>query len=269
MRSVLPGPVRRWLRRCLLELPVRARDLGGDVSDALRLRGDSPPLPPPRLRRGVSCTCSRQEFLDVGRWAAEELKVVVATATGTADTTVGRWLDFGCGCGRVALHLAGVPGLEVWGVDVDAPAVTWARRHLGRERFQVIDAEPPTPLADDFFDVAYAISVFTHLDEAAQDRWLEEMTRVLKPGGVLVATTHNESLVYSRPDLPEASKQELAARGFIFAPGGGPFNENSTFHTREYLESSWGRHFEPVLYRRQSLGGFQDMSAWRKRIVEG
>ena len=51
------------------------------------------------------------------------------------------------------------------------------------------------PYPDDSFDVVYACSVFSHLPETLHLLWLAEIRRVLRPGGVLVATTLSESAV--------------------------------------------------------------------------
>jgi SAM-dependent methyltransferase len=263
VRSVLPASWRRRLRDAVQDLPARMRDLVPDTLEAVGGRRHGPPLPPPRLRRSVGRTCSRREFVDVGRVAANQL-LAVAAACGDAPSTGDprRWLDFGCGSGRVARHLGAVPGLELVGVDVDRDAVAWADRHLSGS-FVAIGRDPPLPFGGDEIDLVYAISVFTHLDEAAQVRWLAELIRVLGPGGLLVATTHNESLVWSRPDLGDDQHAELAARGVLFAPGGGPFNENSTFHTRAYLEATWGEHLLLESFVRFGLRGYQDLSVWR------
>ena len=130
------------------------------------------------------------EFLDVGRRAARELLAALAAA-GLETAKGGIWLDFGCGCGRIARHLlhnARISSLA--GVDVDAGHVKWMKRHLPGE-WHVIAPRPPTGLAASRFDVIVSVSVFTHLDEAAQDSWLAELVRLLRPGGFLLATTQD------------------------------------------------------------------------------
>lgn len=42
---------------------------------------------------------------------------------------------------------------------------------------------PPTDFADCTFDVVFGISVMTHLTEETHKIWLQEVKRVLKPGG--------------------------------------------------------------------------------------
>ena len=57
----------------------------------------------------------------------------------------------------------------------------------------------------------YALSIFTHLDADLQVPWMEELTRVVKPGGVLLATFHGRSRVeYMRTE----GQYERIAPGF-------------------------------------------------------
>jgi SAM-dependent methyltransferase len=175
-----------------------------------------------------------------------------------------RWLDFGCGSGRLARFLASPEERDLHGVDVDQAAIRWARRHLG-PGFVATSVRPPLPFPAAAFDVVCAISVFTHLDEAMQLAWLRELWRVLRPGGFLIASTHHEDLQWTRPDLTAGERAQLAAEGFLFAPGNGRFNDNSTFHTLPYLQRQWGELFTLGLYTRRGLGSYQDLAVWEAR----
>ena len=46
---------------------------------------------------------------------------------------------------------------------------------------------PPLPLEDESFDLIWSISVFTHLTDNSLP-WLCELHRLLRPGGLLIAT---------------------------------------------------------------------------------
>src|SRR5438046_2874585 len=73
-------------------------------------------------------------------------------------------------------------------------------RLLGRARllrptyraYERLRAAPPLAFANATFDLAYALSVFTHLPEAMQHDWMDELRRVVRPGGYLLLTTHGE-----------------------------------------------------------------------------
>ena len=183
-RRTVPQRARRAARTFLRELPIRVRDFIPDLGND---------LPPAKLRASVGINSSRAHFLHIGERAAHDIVSMLTTHGFEAS---GDWLDFGCGSGRVARHIAANPNISLTGVDVDARAVGWAAKHL-RGDYRVTSPHPPLPFDDESFDVIYTVSVFTHFDEAAQFRWLEELRRVLRPDGALVASTHSPSLVTS------------------------------------------------------------------------
>lgn len=259
MRATVPFPVRRIVHR-LRAQPFKLWDLLPDLADRVRIVGP-PPLPPPALRGRVSWTTSRKEFRRVGSQGAADVEAAFSRARRTGED-YRRWLDFGCGCGRLSRHLAtGDRARRLTGVDVDVPAVAWAAHQL-RGRFFPIGETPPMALPPASFDVAVAVSVFTHLPENAQRQWREELHRVLRPGGLLIATTLPPRLVSMVPDLAPEQSDELDRRGFLYAPGPGPFNQNAAFHSREFLEATWQPLFRLREFRPAGMTNFQDLSVW-------
>lgn len=102
-------------------------------------------------------------------------------------------LDFGCAggfmlrCFREIAEDRGSGG-EVWGVDLSGPHVQWCMRHLMPPfRFALTSNCPSLPFPDGHFDLAYCISVFSHIGEHC-DGWLAELARVIRPGGRLYAS---------------------------------------------------------------------------------
>jgi SAM-dependent methyltransferase len=148
---------------------------------------------------------------------------------------------------------------------VDAVGLKWAEKHLPDCRFSRLTPTGPAPFPASSFDVVVAVSVFTHLEEASQTLWLREIQRILRPGGYFLCSTHSAALTYTRPDLTESQLASLSARGFLFAPGGGPFSEDSAFHSRDYLERTWGAMFAIREFAEFGLAGYQDLSVWERR----
>jgi SAM-dependent methyltransferase len=161
-------------------------------------KGDSPqaddglPLPPPELwsRWGMS----PDEYLREG--AADAAGIVAALAeAGVAAAELPRVLDFGCAEGRVLRYFPRSEGLERWGVDVNADRITWAQQHLSPPLyFATTTTAPHLPFADEYFDFVYGLSVFTHISELA-DAWFLELLRIVRPGGHIWLTIHDEHTV--------------------------------------------------------------------------
>ncbi len=262
-RAVLPAGVRRWLRRAAREAPLRLRDLPKDALSVLAPRAFGGPLPPAGLRARVGLP-ARDEFTLVGREGARQILEAVARETGAPPDA---WLDFGCGCGRLARPLleSGVPR-SYDGVDVDARQVGWAARHLPG-RFRVMRPEPPLDFPAGSFDVVLAVSIFTHLSEAGQFAWLAEVRRLLKPGGLLVATTHSESIASTCASAGAAALRDLDTRGFLYIDSP-RFNDRASFHSRAYLARAWEPWLELRRFIPRGFVGYQDLAVWRARQRE-
>ena len=100
-----------------------------------------------------------------------------------------RVLDFGSGAGRTLRHfLEEAEQGEFWGADIDRPSIEWMEQNLSPPLHPWhCAAWPPLGLEHGSFDLIYAVSVFTHLTDNATAMLLE-LHRLLKPGGLLIAT---------------------------------------------------------------------------------
>lgn len=95
-----------------------------------------------------------------------------------------RVLDAGCGTGALLDHLLKQPGVEPYGLDFSGQALAYTRQR-GHPRLVQGDLTR-LPFPDSTFDVITALDVLEHIreDEGA----LREIHRVLRPGGVLLAS---------------------------------------------------------------------------------
>lgn len=114
-------------------------------------------------------------------------------------------LDWGCSTGRVLRHFADLPDqTRLWGCDIDETSIEWAQRHFeGRFRFFSTTLEPHLPVADSSFDFIYGISIFTHISHHI-DTWLMELRRVVRPGGGVLVTVHDEKTWDFCRDTPQS-----------------------------------------------------------------
>lgn len=206
---------------------------------------DGLPLPPARLRLLVGMTAEAEYFERIGRAGAETIRRSLELA-GVELGATGPVLDFGCGCGRVARHWAGVPGLELHGCDYNRTLVRWCADNLDFMEARRNRPKPPLPYPDERFGLIYAMSVFTHLTEPRADAWLAELVRVLRPGGHLLLTTHGSRY---RGVLTDAERAAFDRGEFVVRrPRMVNTNSCAAFHPRPYMERRLARDFDSVTF---------------------
>ena len=114
----------------------------------------------------------------------------LAAKFGRPVTPKSHVLDFGCGWGRVfRFFMRDVPRANLYGVDCMPFAIELCEKTNQWGQFRLISPLPPCDLPSNTFDLVYLYSVFSHLSEEAEDLWLTEFNRIMRPGGVLIATT--------------------------------------------------------------------------------
>lgn len=169
-----------------------------DFKDVVTGKRD-PNLPPKRLNFVGS-----EEFLKVSREFFGYFTDPQIGAVKPEDQI----LDIGSGVGRMAipfltyLNQAGA----YYGFDIDKRGVKWCQNNLskrhGNFHFEHVDlfnkyynkkgklspSKFSFPYANGFFDFVFATSVFTHLLSQDAQHYLEEIHRVLKPGGRALVT---------------------------------------------------------------------------------
>ncbi len=226
-----------WVRR-------RARELA-DPLLLLRSRGPTP-IPPRRLRARTGAP-GLDEFVRGGAQAADELARALAVARrsfGDARSV----LDLGCGSARVLPHVAALaPTATCTGCDVDTAAITWAARHYPKLSWVASPFEPPLPFADRSFDLVYSISVFSHLGEELQDRWLAELRRLLRPGGVALLSVHG-SHAFEQFRTGQATTAWCRADAFARGP-----LQPAEFVYEPYVRSLWNEGELPGVGRDYGL----------------
>lgn len=103
-----------------------------------------------------------------------------------------RVLDFGCGIGNATAHLrAAFPRASLRGVDPSAESIRIASERAGDDAEFRVSGEQGIPYADGQFDLIQAACVFHHIPPPQRPHWMQELRRVLAPGGRLFVFEHN------------------------------------------------------------------------------
>lgn len=174
------------------------------------------PLPPHHLAFDAYNTFEWDEYYNGGRLHAGVFADIVTANCKHKDIAI---LEWGCGPGRIIRHLASLlpdHNVSISGADYNPETITWCSENLKGMKFVLNKLMPPLDFADNQFDVTYNFSVLTHLSTEAQRTWIAELWRVLKPGGLLICTTHGDAythLLTSKDELQKYSAGEAVVQG--------------------------------------------------------
>ena len=102
-------------------------------------------------------------------------------------------LELGCGVGRIGRELAGQ--CNHWtGVDISKHMLNHAEErlsHLDNVSFHQLTRTDLQMIPDASIDKAYSVAVLCHMDKEDMFLYLQELNRVLKPGGSVFIDTWN------------------------------------------------------------------------------
>jgi SAM-dependent methyltransferase len=116
-----------------------------------------------------------------------------------AARAAGLICDLGCGPGHVAYYLH-QRGAAVVGIDLSPPMIAQPRRLHPGPRFEVGDMRSLS-CDDASFGAVVALYSLIHFDDPELRRALDEIARVLVPGGLLLAGFHRGSETIHRDEF--------------------------------------------------------------------
>jgi len=102
-----------------------------------------------------------------------------------------RIFDFGCGSGRyMKLFAMNVPKENIIGTDINWSSLSQAHK-CGFNCVLLSIADSILPFDNECFDVVFSSNVIEHIPRDLYLKYLEEIHRVLKPGGIFVVGAPN------------------------------------------------------------------------------
>jgi SAM-dependent methyltransferase len=243
---------------------------------------------PPRQLAGIPGRIHFNDFMftnvsdeEIASYRERALNVIgnieaALAAAGKTFADIDRWLDFGCGYGRVIRFLVErVPPERVFASDVVKEGVDFCRSEFGVDG--IYSDTDLTTVRLGSFDFIYAISVLTHLNERNSPAMLRLLGESLTPGGIVLFTVHGQ---YSLQNLGlygaeyEARRGEVTCRvhdrGLAFVPyaflSGDDYG--MAWHSREYIERTMreihGERVRLLMFAPEGLDGHQDVFAFER-----
>ena len=201
---------------------------------------------------------SEEVVQHTGRWSAAQ--VCAALDIGENDLV----LELGCGVGRIGRELA--PKCRHWtGVDISENMIKHARDRLlacDNVSFQRLDRSNLEMLEDNSIDKAYSIAVFCHMDKEDLYLYMQELNRIVRPGGTIFVETWNlshpvgwrrwafEPLVWSRADHSQrkdvARNQFCTPEEFELYVSHAGFETLANFNASQSVQIIAGKHLGAV-----------------------
>ena len=128
------------------------------------------------------------------------------------DALRGRVLELGCGAGRLTGHLI-AHAQSVHAIDISPAMVEFCARTYPGGTFTLADLRDLGSFEPASFDAVVAIAnVLDVLDHAERLRVLDEIARILAPGGTLVMSSHNRAFADRIPKPTQIRGTRLRAR---------------------------------------------------------
>jgi ubiquinone/menaquinone biosynthesis C-methylase UbiE len=237
------------------------------------LAPDRLPLPPTGLMDAYGT--SPETYLASGQKHMQTMLHLLRQAGGSPDAW-SKILDFGCATGRMLRYYPlSASVTELWGVDYNVGYIIWCQQHFPPPfLFAITTTAPHLPFEDNYFDLVYAGSVFTHINHLS-DAWFLELRRILRNGGYLYTTVNDESsieLIRTRyrghaTHLAELIEQLDRQTGFLsqqyasIAFGVEPAVQ--MFYSSGYLTRKWSRMLA-LCSRTPEAYGYQTALLWQK-----
>ena len=148
-----------------------------------------------------------------------------------------RVLDVACGTGFGTQILAQAGAATVHGVDIDAPAIEYAKQnHQEASVTYVVGSAGELPFSENSFEQIVSFETIEHLPDDVRSDYLDEMSRVLVAEGTLYISTPNKRITTPWKETP-----------------------NNPFHVLEYTESALMAELEEH--------GFRPVKKWGQRMV--
>lgn len=230
------------------------------------------PIPPLKLRiQSGYLTISK--FVKGGRSVYKHLERIITKHQNIPIKNL-KILDFGAGTGRVLQNFYGKCNL--FACDVNKPTMDYISKTFPNVTTSSIHNNQSLDYHNNYFDIVYSISVWTHLSLDFQKLWLKELNRILKPGGLALITVSGienfkQTMTDKLTDMTPEKLDEVGTYHYKYPylektvqyPGVDP-QYGRAFHTEKYIRQNWNNNWN-ILDFENGIGDYgQDLVILKK-----
>jgi SAM-dependent methyltransferase len=204
-------------------------------------------------------------YLAVGRSALQQIELARKAVDAHEPSLI---LDLPCGHGRVLRFLrARWPEATIVACDLDQDGVDFCTRHFGARGVYSADDPRDIDLGGEAFDLIWVGSLFTHLPAQRWQPFLDKLTRVLAPDGLLLFTVSGRFVA----DRLAAGRKAYDREGFAYEASGDRSEWGRAVSSPEWVMRLLARYPQRVLsYAERRWNDHQDVVAlWNRDILAG
>lgn len=223
------------------------------------------PLPPAELLFETQGYGELANYLATGKTAAQALWVQVTNVQPEVRHKPLRVLDWGCGVVRLTRHWPDIaPNWQLQCCDPNPTIGQWVRANFPSLHFVPSKTQPPLPFEPEQFDLIYGVSILTHIPIAQQSAWIQELTRILRPNGLLALTLHSRTNIAT---LSTTERAKLARNGMVERAGASTGSRLfATYHDPDFVKKELSHGLTIMRYETLSAvaSGGQDLWLLKK-----
>lgn len=244
-----------------------------------------PAVPPAEVRFGSSHGLHAADYLHSSLEDFRTLLELVEVFGRKPISEVRSVYEFGCASGRILRRFGAVASMDCFGSDIRPADLEWCDANLPG-RFLLTGLEPPVELPDDSMDLVYAVSAVSHLDRAANVKWVRELCRVCAPDGLILVSAHgafslfvaqrsaeHQALFHLTREGAVELLRDLGRESFALQPApaelGGPTGPrpgyDQAFFSAEFAGESWSEFADILGHVPAAQGLLEDFYALRPR----
>lgn len=197
-----------------------------------------------------------REYLSDGWRTLSELMVLLEAVNQPLLQT-GSVMEFAAGFGRFTRHLVkALPG-RVACTEVMPGSVNFLREQFGVESFESSHNPAQINLPGQY-ELVFVLSMFTHLPTPMWTPWLLTLKRLVKPGGLLIFSVHNENVATEAGVIFDADGTHFIADSESSSLDVNTYG--TTYTTRKFVEDNVRNVLgsEPLLYQPYTFWSGQD-----------